>query len=37
LPWAPGSWVYSAVVCVASQRGSAPPIFPKKKKKKKVL
>jgi hypothetical protein len=20
-------WVYSAVVCVASQRGSAPPIF----------
>jgi hypothetical protein len=32
LPWAPGGWVYSAVVCVASQRGSAPPIFSNKKK-----
>ena len=26
LPWARGGGIYSAVVCVASQRGSAPPV-----------
>ena len=31
LPWAPGGRVNSAVVCVASQRGAAPPVVPKKR------
>ena len=33
MPWAPGGRVNSAVVCVASQRGAAPPVVPKKKAK----
>jgi hypothetical protein len=31
LPRAPGGLVYSAVVCLASQRGPAPPVVPKTK------
>ena len=31
MPWAPGSRVNSAVVCMASQRGAAPPVVPTQK------
>jgi hypothetical protein len=33
MPWAPGGRVNSAVVCVASQRGAAPPVVPKNESK----